>query len=219
MPTPTTSAPRVLARDEFEQALVYQVELEKELTRFGDRVSARRRRLPMTPIDDYVFEGDAGPVTLRELFGGHSQLVLQSFMFHPDWDEGCPSCTWAANNMPNDLNELLAPKGVAFAMVSRAPLDKLQAWSDQQGWDHLTWVSSADNGFNTDWGWTDEGGDSPGYSYLLRTNDGIFLTYRAERRGTEAVLPVAAIWDRTVYGRQQDFEDSPEGWPQRPTYG
>lgn len=219
MSTSTSSAPHVVEREDFEQALGYQVELEKELTRFSDRVSARRRRLPMTPIDDYVFEGDAGPVRLSELFDGHPQLVLQSFMFHPDWGEGCPSCTWAANNMPADLSELLAPNGVAFAMVSRAPLGKLRAWSERQGWDHLTWVSSGDNSFNSDWGWTDDGEDRPGYSYLLRTDDGIFLTYRTERRGTESILPVAAIWDRTVYGRQQDFENSPAGWPQRPTYG
>lgn len=103
-------------------------------------------------------------------------------------------------------------------MVSRAPLPKLQAWRDRQGWD-LTWVSSADTTFNTDWGWTIDGQDQPGYSYLLRTDDGIFLTYRTQRRGTEAILSTAAIWDRTIYGRQQDFEDSPDGWPQEPTYG
>lgn len=219
MPTSTAHTPPVLGREEYEQALAQQIEVEKELTHFGDRISARRRRLPMTPIDNYAFAGDDGEVRLSALFGEHTQLVLQSFMFHPDWDKGCPSCTWAADNMPHDLNELLAPASVAFAMVSRSPFDKLRAWSERQGWDHLTWVSSAGNSFNTDWGWTVDGQDQPGYSYLLRTDDGIFLTYRTARRGTEAILPVAAIWDRTVYGRQQDFEDSPEGWPQRPTYG
>jgi predicted dithiol-disulfide oxidoreductase (DUF899 family) len=104
-------------------------------------------------------------------------------------------------------------------MVSRAPLARLQRWRREQGWDHLRWVSSKGTSFNTDWGWTTEDQDQPGYSYLLRTGDGVFLTYRTERRGTEAILPVAAIWDRTVYGRQQDFEDSPPGWPQETTYG
>ena len=217
--TSDAATPPVVDRGEYERALAEQVEVEKELTHFGDRVSARRRRLPMTPIHDYVFTGDDGPVRLVELFGDHPQLVLQSFMFHPDWDDGCPSCTWATNNMPRHLDELLAAKGVAFALASRAPLDQLQAWRDRQGWDHLTWVSSSDNSFNTDWGWTVDGQDRPGYSYLLRTDAGIFLTYRTERRGTEAILPAVAIWDRTVYGRQQDFEDSPTGWPQEPTYG
>lgn len=126
---------------------------------------------------------------------------------------------WAADNLPRDLAGLLAPKGVAFAMVSRAPIEKLEDWRQRRGWDHLTWVSSASTSFNTDWGWTVDGQDHPGSSYLLRTNDDIFLTYRTERRGTEAILPVPAIWDRTVYGRQQDHEDSPPGWPQQPTYG
>lgn len=219
MTTHPTATPPVAARPEYERALAQQVEIEKELTHFGDRVSARRRRLPMTPVDDYLFVGDDGPVHLRDLFAGRSQLVLQSFMFHPEWDDGCPSCTWAADNLPRTLDDLLAPRDVSFAMVSRAPLAKLRSWSERRGWDHLRWVSSEGNSFNTDWGWTVDDQDGPGYSYLLATDDGLFLTYRTERRGTEAILPVAAIWDRTVYGRQQDYEDSPEGWPQEPTYG
>lgn len=218
-PTTNTAAPPVAEREEFERALGQQVAVEKELTHFGDRVAARRRRLPMTPIDDYEFTGFDGPVTLGELFLGRPQLVLQSFMFHPDWDDGCPSCTWATNNMPHELDRLLEPNGVAFALVSRAPIGKLQDWSDRQGWRHLRWVSSAGTTFHADWGWTVEDQDQPGYTYLLRTAGGIYVTYSTERRGTEAVLPVVAIWDRTVYGRQQDFEDSPPGWPQSPTYG
>ena len=218
MTTSTPTTPTVVSRDEYERLLAQQAEVEKELTRFGDRVAARRRRLPMTPMDDYLFDGTDGPVRLIELFGEHRQLVLQTFMFHPEWKEGCPSCTWGTKNMPRDLVELLAPNDIAFALVSRAPVEKLQEWRAEQGWEHLTWVSSSGNTFNTDWGWTVDGQDQPGYSYLLRTDDGIFLTYRTDRRGTEAIMPVAAIWDRTVYGRQQDFEDSPEGWPQAPTY-
>jgi predicted dithiol-disulfide oxidoreductase (DUF899 family) len=213
-----TAAPAVVERADFDSQLDQQVAVEKELTRFGDRVSARRRRLPMTPIDDYTFVGGHGPERLGDLFGGRPQLVLQAFMFHPDWDEGCPSCTWAANNLPIKLDQLLEPNGVSFAMVSRAPIDQLQSWKQRQGWDHLTWVSSAGTSFNTDWGWTVDGNDQPGYMYLLRTGGGIFVTYLTRRRGTEAILSIPAIWDRTIYGRQQDYEDSPDGWPQRPTY-
>ena len=219
MDTTRPAAPPVVGRDEHDRLLAQQVEVEKELTRFGDRVSARRRRLPMTPIEDYPFVGPAGTVRLVDLFGDRPQLVLQSFMFDPEWDEGCPSCSWAADNMPRDLDRLLAPRGVSYAMVSRAPIDRLEAWRHHRGWDHLVWVSSAGTTFDTDWGWTIEGQDQPGYSYLLRTDAGLFLTYRTQRRSTEAILPVPAIWDRTVYGRQQDFEDSPPGWPQHPTYG
>ena len=151
------AAPMTVDRDEFERQLGQQVAVEKELTRFGDRVSARRRRLPMTPISDYPFVGEDGPIRLSDLFRGRPQLVLQAFMFHPDWDDGCPSCTWAANNLPTKIDELLEPNGVAFAMVSPAPIDRLRAWKQRQGWDHLTWVSSAGTSFNTDWGWTVDG--------------------------------------------------------------
>lgn len=78
-------------------------------------------------------------------------------------------------------------------MVSRAPIAKLSAWSHAQGWDHLTWVSCEENSFNEDWRWTVDGQDQPGYSFLVRTDDGLFLTYRTGRRGTEALLPVPAI--------------------------
>jgi predicted dithiol-disulfide oxidoreductase (DUF899 family) len=154
MTTDPTAVPDVVPRAEHDAALAQQVVAEKELTHLGDSVSARRRRLPMTPIDDYVFEGEDGPVRLADLFAGRSQLVLQSFMFHPDWEDGCPSCTWAADNLPHELDELLAPKDVAFAMVSRAPLASLQRWREIQGWDHLRWASSSGTTFNADWGWT-----------------------------------------------------------------
>ncbi|SDD24625.1 DUF899 family protein [Auraticoccus monumenti] len=218
MTTEPIAAPQVVDRAEHERRWEQQVAIEKELTHFGDRVSARRRRLPMTPIEDYEFAGPEGPVRLSELFGEHQQLCLQFVMFHPDWTDGCPSCTWAVDNLPRKL-DLLDDNSVAFAMVSRAPLEKLRAYQAKRGWDDLTWVSSAGTTFHTDWGWTTDEADQPGYSYLLKRGDELFLTYRARARGTEAILPVSAIWDRAVYGRQQDFEDSPDGWPQHPTYG
>jgi predicted dithiol-disulfide oxidoreductase (DUF899 family) len=117
----------------------------------------------------------------------------------------------------------LTDEGIAFAMISQAPIEKLQAWRAQRGWDHL-WVSSSDTTYHDDWGWTqtdDEGqaAPRPGYSYYLLKDRTPFLTYMTTARGTEAILPVGHILDRTCYGRQQDWEDSPEGWPQYPTYG
>lgn len=213
------ATPPVVDRAAYEQAWAQQIADEKELTRHGDRVSAARRRLPMTAVDDYTFTGPDGPVSLSELCGEHRLLVVQHVMFHPDWDDGCPSCTWAANNLPDKLGQLLGREGISFAMVSRAPIEKLRAWGAKQGWDHLTWVSSAGTTYNQDWGWTQDDGDQPGYSYYLLVDGAVYLTYYTTRRGTEAILPVAAIMDRTVYGRQQDWEDSPDGWPQEPTYG
>jgi predicted dithiol-disulfide oxidoreductase (DUF899 family) len=214
-------APPVVDRDAFDEALAAQVQDEKELTRHGDRVSAARRRLPMVRVDDYEFTGVDGPVRLTELFGDRYLLLVQNVMYGRDWDAGCPSCTWAVDNLPADMGRL-DDEGIAFAMVSEGPIDKLEAWRAQHGWPH-TWVSSGATSYHDDWGWTvhsdDWDGPVPGYSYYLLRDGVPYLTYATGSRGTEAILPVAHIMDRTVYGRQQDWEDSPEGWPQYPTYG
>ena len=114
-------------------------------------------------------------------------------------------------------------KPLAGMAMTQAPIDKLERWRTKRGWDH-TWVSSYDTGYHHDWGWTqtdDQGqeGQQPGYSYYLRKDGKPYLTYMTNARGTEAILPTAHIMDRTCYGRQQDWEDSPAGWPQYPTYG
>ena len=220
--TPPAAAPEVVDRARFDQALGDQVAAEKEVTRHNDRVSACRRRLPLVPVEDYVFTDRDGPVTLTELFGDRYLLVVQNVMFDPDWDEGCPSCTWAVDNLPANMQRL-SDQGIAFAMISQAPVEKLEAWRAARGWDHR-WVSSYDTTYHLDWGWTqtdDQGqeGQLPGYSYYLLRDGTPYLTYMTTARGTEAILPVAHIMDRTVYGRQQDWEDSPPGWPQAPTYG
>lgn len=220
--TPPSAAPPIVDRTAYDAALAEQVELEKEVTRHADRVSAARRRLPMTEVEDYEFEGRDGPVRLSELFGDGYLLLVQNVMFGPDWDAGCPSCTWAVDNLPAEMARL-TDEGIAFAMVSQAPIAKLEAWRAGRGWDHV-WVSSGATTYHHDWGWTlqdDDGQDywMPGYSYYLLRDGRPYLTYTTRRRGTEAILPVAHIMDRAVYGRQQDWEDSPDGWPQEPTYG
>lgn len=216
------AAPPVVAREQFDAALAEQVVREKELTRHGDRVSAARRRLPMVEVEDYTFAGPDGPVTLVDLFAGRYLLLVQNVMFDPSWDAGCPSCTWAVDNLPANMGRL-AEEAISFAMISQAPVDKLRAWAARRGWDHL-WVSSYETTYHHDWGWTltdpaGHQGPVPGYSYYLLRDGTPYLTYATGARGTEAVLPVAHIMDRTCYGRQQDWEDSPEGWPQYPTYG
>ncbi len=216
------AVPPVVDRAAFDTALSEQVAREKEVTRHNDRVSAARRRLPMVEVDNYTFAGPKGPTTLVELFEDRYLLLVQNVMFDPGWDEGCPSCTWAVDNLPADMGRL-QDEGIAFAMVSQAPLEKLEGWRAQRGWNH-TWVSSYDSSYHYDWGWTqrnDQGqeGQLPGYSYYLLRDGRPYLTYMTTARGTEAILPVAQIMDRTVYGRQQEWEDSPAGWPQYPTYG
>ncbi|MCB0894509.1 MAG: DUF899 family protein [Nocardioidaceae bacterium] len=176
----------------------------------------------MLEVEDYEFAGRDGPVRLTELFGDTYLLLVQNVMFGPDWDQGCPSCTWAVDNLPQRMDRL-SDEGIAFAMVSEAPVEKLEAWRRERGWSH-TWVSSGAMTYHVDFAWTDtdDGGQTfwrPGYSYYLLSDGKPYLTYVTTARGTEAILPIAHIMDRTVYGRQQDWEDSPPGWPQEPTYG
>lgn len=216
------AVPPVVDREAFQQALDAQVVKEKEHTRAGDRLAAARRRLPMVEVEDYEFNGPDGPVRLSELFGEHDLLMAQHFMFGPEWETGCPSCTWATDVLPAHMDRL-DEASISFAMISQAPVEKLQAYRAERGWDHL-WVSSGDTTFHTDWGWTltdPEGytGPVPGYSYYLRRDGKVYLTYSTGARGVEPILGLVNMQDRTVYGRQQDWEDSPEGWPQHPTYG
>jgi predicted dithiol-disulfide oxidoreductase (DUF899 family) len=176
----------------------------------------------MVEVPDYSFTGPRGPVTLTELFGNMYMLLVQNVMFDPEWDEGCPSCSWSVDNLPANMGRV-ADEGIAFAMISQAPIGKLEQWRAKRSWPHL-WVSSYDTTYHYDWGWTQTGdngqeGQLPGYSYYLLNGGKPYLTYMTAARGTEAILPLAHIMDRTVYGRQQEWEDSPAGWPQTPTYG
>ncbi|CCH74936.1 conserved hypothetical protein [Nostocoides australiense Ben110] len=222
MTSQPSAAPEVVDRARFDAALARQIQDEKEVTRHNDRVSAGRRRLPMLEVENYKFAGPDGPVRLTDLFGDTYLLVVQNVMFGPDWDAACPRCTWAVDNLPSNMGRL-TDIGIAFAMISHAPIEKLNAWRTRQGWIHR-WVSSGPTTYHRDFGWTDtdENGETfwrPGYSYYLLKDDTPYLTYATTGRGTEAIFPVSHIRDRTVYGRQQDWEDSPDGWPQQPTYG
>jgi predicted dithiol-disulfide oxidoreductase (DUF899 family) len=215
---------------------------EKELTRQYDRVSAERRRLPMVRIEkDYVFDGRNGKRGLKDLFEDRRQLVIYHFMFDPAWKNGCTGCTGYANAI-GDLS-MLHKCDTTFAMVSRAPLAKLDAYKAQKGWS-IPWYSSFGSDFNYDFHVTNDEkvapveynyrnkaeleaskvpnamtGEEHGLSVFFRVGDDVFHTYSAYARGTEGLTDSRALLDMTPYGRQQDFEDSPPGWPQKPTYG
>jgi predicted dithiol-disulfide oxidoreductase (DUF899 family) len=214
---------------------------EKELTKHSDRVNAERRRLPMVKIDkEYLFDGPNGKPTLIDLFGGHRQLIIYHFMFDPTWEKGCPGCTAYVGAL-GDLSSLIGRD--TFVIVSRAPLANLEAYKAHKGWT-VPWVSSSGSDFNYDFHMTlDEKvapieynyrnqdemearkgpngmkGEEYGLSVFFRLNDDVFHTYSVYARGTEGLTDAYRLLDVTPYGRQQSFEDSPPGWPQRPTYG
>lgn len=226
--------PPIVSADDWHTKRLELLTHEKELTRQKDRVNAERRRLPMVKVDkDYTFEGPEGTVSLLDLFKGKRQLIVHHFMFGPDWENGCPGCTGHVDAL-GDLSEL-GKRDTSYVIVSRAPLAKLEAYKAKKGWDH-PWYSSGEGDFNFDYnvsfregekgaeynyaprGREDEG-EGPGMSVFFRIGDVVYHTYSVYARGLESITDSYDFLDLTPYGRQEDFEKSPEGWPQRPTYG
>jgi predicted dithiol-disulfide oxidoreductase (DUF899 family) len=235
--------PRIASREEWLAERKKLLAHEKEMTEHYDRVNAERRRLPMVKLEkSYVFDGPNGKKSLEDLFEGRRQLIVYHFMFDPKWDKGCPGCTGMINAL-GDLS-LLGKCDTTFAVISRAPLAKLQKYRAEKGWS-IAWFSSFGSDFNYDFHVTLDPkiapaeynyrnkeemsaakgrpvlleGEEHGLSVFLRLDDGLFHTYSAFARGTESLTDAYRLLDMTPYGRQQDFEDSPPGWPQKPTYG
>jgi predicted dithiol-disulfide oxidoreductase (DUF899 family) len=208
--------PTIVSRAEWNTARAELLVREKELFRLKDEVSAARRRLPMVEIDTpYLFDTEAGPLTLLDLFDGRSQLIVAHFMFGSDWDVGCSGCSMMADHI-GPLSHLLA-KDTSFVMVSRAPVGKLVAFKDRMEWD-LPWVSSGRTTFNEDFHTTVAGEERHSVSAFLRDGDRVFHTWQTFDRGEEPFMLVFDLLDVTAYGRQESWEDSPQGWPQRPPY-
>lgn len=139
----------VVSKDEWMEARKRFLAKEKEFTRMRDQLSAERRALPWVRVDkDYTFDGPNGRETLAQLFGDRSQLIVYHFMFAPEWDVGCKSCSFWADNF-NGITAHLRQRDVAFAAISRAPLAKLQAFARRLGWT-FKWVSSQGSDFNYD---------------------------------------------------------------------
>jgi predicted dithiol-disulfide oxidoreductase (DUF899 family) len=209
--------PSIATRDEWLAARKTLLAHEKEVTKHYDRVSAERRRLPMVKLDKtYTFDGPEGKRSLRDLFDGHRQLIVYHFMFDPTWENGCDGCTGYVNELA-DLS-MLPARDTQFVLISRAPLEKLQAYKARKGWDR-PWYSSFGSDFNYDFQVTTDQGETHGLSVFFRIDDDVFHCYSTYNRGTESLTDSYRLLDMTPYGRQEDWEDSPAGWPQRPTYG
>ena len=209
--------PPIATRDEWLAARKTLLAHEKEVTKHYDRVSAERRRLPMVKLEKtYTFDGPEGKRSLLDLFDGHHQLIVYHFMFDPAWENGCDGCTGFVNELA-DLS-MLPARDTQFVLISRAPLAKLHAYKARKGWDR-PWYSSFGSDFNYDFQVTTDTGETHGLSVFFRIDDDIFHTYSTYNRGTESLTDSYRLLDVTPYGRQEDWEDSPAGWPQHPTYG
>ena len=140
--------PQVVSRDEWLAARRRLLAKEKEFTRQRDALNAERRRLPMTEMDkEYVFEGRDGKASLLDLFGDCGQLLIYHFMFDPDWEEGCKSCSLLADNIGHLAH--LNARDTTLALVSRAPLAKIEPFRQRMGWT-VPWYSSCGSDFNYD---------------------------------------------------------------------
>lgn len=208
--------PTIVSRAEWEKARAELLVKEKELTRLKDSVSAARRRLPMVEVTEpYTFDSADGPKSLLDLFDGRRQLIVQHFMFGPDWTQGCDGCSMMADSIP-PLSHLNA-KDTSLVLISRAPLHKLLAFRDRMGWT-LPWVSSEPSSFNDDFLATVDGEERQAISVFLREGERMFHTWSTFARGEEPFMLVFDLLDLTPYGRQETWEDSPAGWPQQPPY-
>lgn len=214
----------VVSRDEWLAARRALLAREKEVTRLRDEVAAQRLALPWTKVDKaYSFDTPAGRKTLAELFAGRSQLVIYHFMFGPDWEAGCPSCSFMADHLDGALAHL-EHHDVTLTLVSRAPLAKLVAYRQRMGW-HIPWASSFDGDFNTDFhvSFSSEElasgsvfynfdtidstvafDELPGLSAFSRNAAGeVFHTYSGYARGLDELLGTMMILDRTPKGRNE----------------
>ena len=212
--------PKIVARAEWKRARAKLLAKEKAETRRRDALAAERRRLPMVRIEkDYVFNGPDGKVRLLDLFEGRRQLLLYHFMFAPDvhgWPSaGCPGCSLVVDQICHLAH--LHARDTSFVLVSRAPLARLKAYQKRMGW-NAPWYSSKGSDFNADFGVTTGEGEIFGLSVFLREGDDVFHTYFTDGRGVEALGPVWTLLDITPLGRQEDWEDSPAGYPQTKPY-
>jgi predicted dithiol-disulfide oxidoreductase (DUF899 family) len=208
-----TAMPEIVSAEKWQQDRDELLKAEKEATRALDALAARRRRLPMVRFDNdkYVFASPDGPNRLLDLFGEQRQLAVYQFM-----DDGpdafCPGCTHFTRNVA-DL-ATLAANGVAWATVSNMPLAQIESYKARMGWT-LPFVSSHGTTFAEDCG--ADGGFM--LTMFLRDDEAIYRTYNTTSRGVDRILFVNNILDLAPYGRQEEWEDSPPGWPQHPTYG
>lgn len=212
----------VASREEWLAARLELLEKEKQMTRLRDELSRERRALPWVKVEkSYVFEGPDGPASLSDLFDGRSQLVVQHFMFSPDWEEGCVGCSFHADHSEGALVHL-ANNDVSFVRVSRAPIAKLRAFNQRMGW-NANWVSSFDNDFNRDFqvSFTNEEHERgevrynfgpvayrlpeySGLSVFARDAAGeVYHTYSCFARGDEGAISTYFYLDLTPKGRDE----------------
>jgi predicted dithiol-disulfide oxidoreductase (DUF899 family) len=205
--------PPVVSEEAWQAARERLLLREEHATRERDALAAERRRLPMVRISkDYWFGSSAGEASLPGLFEGRRQLILYHFMFAPGvhgWpDAGCPGCSMFVDTLGHPAH--LNARDTTVALVSRAPVEKLERFRQRMGW-RVPWYSSVGSEFNADFGLTTAQGETFGLSVFLRDGMDVYRTYFTSQRGVEALGNHWSLLDLTPLGRQEHWEDSPFG--------
>ncbi len=202
------SLPQIVSPAEWETVHAALLTKEKQATRARDALAAERRRLPMTRVDkQYSFDGPDGEMRLLDLFDGRRQLIVYHHMLKPGDDDPCSGCSMVVDNFCHLAH--LHARDTSLVVVSRAPSAEIEAFKKRMGWP-VPWFSSAASNFDTDFGVT----TGFGLNVFFRNGDEIFRSYFTSDRGVEALGSTWSFLDLTPLGRQEDWEDSPEGWPQ-----
>ena len=209
------NTPPTVSREEWNAAWESLLVKEKQLTRARDALAAERRRMPWLAVDkEYAFEGPEGNASLLDLFDGRRQLIVYRFFYDPGMDRfpeaGCPGCSFLADQVAQ-LSHLNA-RDTRLVFVSRAPQGDIERWKARMGWD-IPWYTLTDD-FDADF----DVGEWHGTNAFIRDGDSIYRTYFVNERGDEAMGSTWAYLDITALGRQEEWEDSPEGYPQTPPY-
>ncbi len=225
---------KIVSRDDWLAARMEHLAKEKELTRLRDQLSQDRRELPWVQVDkEYLFDGPNGQETLSELFEGRSQLIIYHFMYGPDWAEGCPSCSFWADNFDDSVVHL-HHRDITLLAVSRAGLDSLEAYKKRMGWS-FKWVSSFENDFNRDYHvsfTSDEmkngemdynfritqfpSEEAPGISVFYRDEEGnVFHTYSCYARGLDMLNVAYHYMDLVPKGRDESNLPYSMAWLRR----
>jgi predicted dithiol-disulfide oxidoreductase (DUF899 family) len=208
--------PPVVSAKEWDAARERLLVKEKELTRARDAMAAERRRMPWFAVEKkYMFEGPNGKVSLLDLFDGRQQLILYRAFFEPGvfgWpDHACRGCSMCADQVSNLIH--LNQRDTTLAYASRAPHADIQRLQKRMGWEKIPWYTITDS-FDSDF----EVAEYHGHNAFIRDGDRVFRTYFINSRGDEAMGTIWNYLDMTALGRQEAWEDSPEGYPQTPPY-
>ena len=225
--------PDIVDRDTWLNARLDHLAAEKAFTRQRDELSAQRRALPWVEVDaSYSFDTGSGTKRLVDLFEGRSQLLMYHFMLGPGWDEGCPSCSFWADNFEGTAMHLAA-RDTTFAVVARAPLPEIDAYKTRMGWT-FPWFSSHDSRFNFDMGvsFTAEdiesgsalqnhgtgpafGEETAGFSVFTERDGRVYLSYQTFARGLDMLNGAYHLLDLTPKGRDEDDLDFTMAWLRR----